>query len=298
MKATTATASRAGLREYLVFTKAGLSSAVGLPGLLVYLLIAQEITAALWFSLLGIFLLALGVSALNQYQEKELDAKMPRCQNRPLVTGKISPFAAITTISLLIASATVSLYVALGAVGILFSAVVVFLYNGVYTPMKQASPYAVFPGAILGVVPPMICWMAAGGGLFEVRFLPLAWLYFIWQVPHFWLLVLVYHKDYASANFPTMVDVMGVKSLARVTYAWILLTIISALLVVRFFMPQSDIILGFIVAHALFLVYASLPLFNLKEIAQRLTCKKIFMHLNLFMLLAVAFLVVDRWYFT
>ncbi|MBE0496767.1 MAG: protoheme IX farnesyltransferase, partial [Campylobacterales bacterium] len=297
METSTAIGQKAGFREYGAFTKAGLSSAVGLPGLLVYLLIAQEITAALWFSLLGIFLLALGVSALNQYQEKELDAKMPRCQNRPLVTGKISPFAAITTISLLIASATVSLYVALGPVGILFSLVVVFLYNGVYTPMKQASPYAVFPGAILGVVPPMICWLAAGGGLLEARFLPLAWLYFIWQIPHFWLLVLVYHKDYASANFPTMVDVMGVNSLARVTYVWILLTIISAFMVVNFFMPQSQIILGLIVAHALFLVYASTPLLRLKGSTQRLTCKKIFLYLNLYMLLVVALLVVDRWFF-
>lgn len=285
------------IKDYLSFTKAGLSFAVGLPGLLVYLLVAQEVGAALWFSLLGIFLLALGVSGLNQYQEREVDAKMPRCQNRPLVTGRISNIAAINTIAFLISSATLCFYLALGFVGIAVTFVVIFLYNGLYTPMKQISPYAVFPGAILGVIPPMVCWLAAGQGLLETRFLVLAWLYFIWQMPHFWLLVLMYHKDYASANLPTMVDIMGVGSLSRVTYVWILLTVISALMAVTFFMPQSQIILGLILAHSLFLIYAAMPLIRFNVRAPKLTCKKIFMQLNLYMLLVVAFLVIDRWLF-
>jgi protoheme IX farnesyltransferase len=213
------------------------------------------------------------------------------------VTGRISSFEAINIIVFLITIATISLFFALGFIGIVITFVVIFLYNGLYTPMKQVSPYAVFPGAILGVIPPMICWMAAGGGLLEARFLVLAWLYFIWQIPHFWLLVLMYHKDYANANLPTMVDVVGVGSLSRITYVWILLTIISALMAVTFFMPQSQIILGLILAHSLFLTYASMPLLRFREKAPKLTCRKIFMHVNLYMLLVVAFLVIDRWIF-
>ena len=49
--------------------------------------------------------------------------------------------------------------------------------------MKKISPYAVFPGALLGVIPPIIMWIASGESLLEPTFLSLAWFYFIWQMP-------------------------------------------------------------------------------------------------------------------
>lgn len=283
------------LKAYLSLSKAPLSAAVGLPGLLVYLLVKQEFTAALGIALVGIFFLALGVSALNQYQERHLDAQMPRTQNRPLVTGKIKEKEALAFIAMLLLSAIVCLYTVLGWIGMGIGALVILLYNALYTPLKKLTPYAVFPGALLGVIPPVICWLVAGESIFEPSFIALAWFYFIWQIPHFWLLVLIYHRDYAQAKLPTMVSVFGVEAFARVTYVWILLTIISALMVVPFFMPKSTFILGIILAHSLFLLWKSVILLKPSTWIERLTCKRIFMQLNLYTLAIVLLLVIDRW---
>lgn len=282
-------------KAYLSLTKAPLSAAVGLPGLLVYLLMTQQVTVALGIALLGIFLLALGASALNQYQERHLDAKMPRTQNRPLVTHRIREKEALILIITLIALATLCFYAVLEWVGIFMSVLVIIIYNAIYTPLKRLSPYAVFPGAILGVIPPVICWMVAGGEVMNPAFISLSWFYFIWQIPHFWLLVLIYHRDYAKANLPTMVNVFGVESLARITYVWILLTIISALMVVPFFMPKSYVILGLILVHSLFLLWKSLVLLRPAIWKERVTCRNVFMQLNLYTLSVVVLLVLDKW---
>ncbi len=287
--------SRASFKDYVSFTKAILSAAVGIPGLLVYLLVADEVSSSIWVAMFAIFLLALGVSALNQFQERHLDALMPRTQNRPLVTGRISENRAISIISGLITLSVLTIYSVLGFSGVFIFALVVFLYNGVYTPMKKSSAYAVFPGAILGVIPPVICWMVAGESLLQPSFLALAWFYFIWQMPHFWLLVLVYKDDYDKAKFPNMANVLGGESLSRVTYVWILLTIISALMAVSFFLPESKVVIGLIVAHSIFMSYKGLVLLKKDTWKNKRLCRKTFMQLNLYSLLVIGFLVIDKW---
>lgn len=286
---------RASFRDYVSFTKAILSSAVGIPGLLVYLLVADSMDPSIYIAMLAIFLLALGVSALNQFQEQELDALMPRTQNRPLVTGRISQKEGVSIILGLIGFSMLAIYSVLGFAGVGIFVLVVFLYNGVYTPMKRTSAYAVFPGALLGVIPPVICWMVAGESVMQLSFAVLAWFYFIWQIPHFWLLVLIYQQDYNKAKFPNMANVLGAQSLSRVTYVWIILTIISALMTVSFFIPQSQIILALIVLHSLFMMYKGSVLLRPDTWRDKKLCRKTFMQLNLYTLLVIGFLVVDRW---
>jgi len=295
MKTTTLVNPQANLKDYLSFTKAILSAAVGIPGVFVYLLATTQIKEDLWVSFFAIFLLALGVCALNQFQERHLDALMPRTQNRPLVTGRISEKRAIGIITGLIGLSMMTIYTILSFTGVGIFALVVLLYNGIYTPMKKINPYAVFPGAILGVIPPVIMWMAAGENLLNPAFLSLAWFYFIWQMPHFWLLVLVYHKDYKEAGFPTMIDVLGGEGLSRITYIWILFTIISALMAVSFFMPQSTIILGLILFHSIFMLYKGMVLLYKDTWKDKKLCRKTFMQLNLYTLLVIGLLVLDKW---
>lgn len=292
---TAVTLEKASIKDYISFTKAILSFAVGIPGIMVYLLATDEVNSDLGITFFAIFLLALGVCALNQFQERHLDALMPRTQNRPLVTGKISEKEALGIIVSLIGLSTLTIYSVLGYQGVLLFGLVVVLYNGIYTPMKKVSPYAVFPGALLGVIPPVLCWMTAGGNLLDPSFLALAWFYFIWQMPHFWLLVLVYHEDYKKANFPTMVEVLGGEALARITYIWILFTIISALMAVSFFMPQSSIILGLVLFHSIFMLYKGMVLLYKDTWKNKRLCRKTFMQLNLYTLAVIGFLVLDKW---
>lgn len=287
--------NRASIKDYVSFTKAILSFAVGIPGIMVYLLATNEITTNLGITFLAIFLLALGVCALNQFQERHLDALMPRTQNRPLVTGKISEKEAISIIVGLTGLSMILIYSVLGYQGVIIFALVMIIYNGIYTPMKKISPYAVFPGALLGVIPPVLCWMAAGQSIMQPSFFALAWFYFIWQMPHFWLLVLVYHEDYKKAGFPTMVDTLGGEALARITYIWILFTIISALMAVSFFMPQSTLILGIVLFHSIFMLYKGVVLLYKDTWKNKRLCRKTFMQLNLYTLAVIGFLVLDKW---
>ncbi len=286
---------KATIKDYISFTKAILSAAVGIPGVFVYLLATKEINSDLGIGYFAIFLLALGVCALNQFQERHLDALMPRTQNRPLVTGRISKNEAITIIVGLIGLSMITIYTVLSFTGVGFFALVVLLYNGIYTPMKKINPYAVFPGAILGVIPPVIMWMIAGENLLDPAFLSLAWFYFIWQIPHFWLLVLVYHKDYKEAGFPTMIDILGGEGLSRITYAWILFTIISALMTVSFFIPENNLILGLILFHSIFMLYKSIVLLHKDTWKNKRLCRKTFMQLNLYTLLVIGLLALDKW---
>ncbi len=296
MKILSAQTQRATVLDYISFTKTVLSFAVGIPGVFVYLLATNNITSSLWISFFAIFALALGVCALNQYQERHFDALMTRTQKRPLVTKTIGQFQALFIIIGLITLSMGIIYTVLSFTGVAIFALVVVLYNGIYTPMKRVSPYAVFPGAILGVIPPVIMWLSAqGGSLIQPAFLSLAWFYFIWQMPHFWLLVLVYNKDYKEAGFPTMIDVMNGGSLSRITYTWILFTIISALMVVPFFMPKNSLILTLILAHSIFLLWKSLALLSKDTWKNKRLCRKIFMQLNLYTLTVIGLLVLDKW---
>lgn len=283
------------IKDYIALTKAYLSFAVMIPGALAYLLFADAIKPSFWLSILAIFLLALGVSALNQLQERQLDALMPRTQNRPLVTGAIGEKEALGIIIGLIGISSLIEYYVLGISGVLIFAFVVILYNVIYTPMKRTSAYAVFPGAILGVIPTVLCTMATDQSIMSPSFLAIAWFYFIWQIPHFWLLVLIYQNDYNKAKFPNMANVVGAQSLSHITYVWILLTIISALMVVSFFIPKSTWIFAIIVAHSVFLAYKSFVLLKNDAWSDKRLCKKIFMQLNLYTLTVVVFLVIDRW---
>ena len=287
---------QAGIKDYIALTKAYLSFAVMIPGALAYLLFEDAIKPNFWLSILAIFLLALGVSTLNQFQERQLDALMLRTQNRPLVTGIITEKEALGIIIGLIGIASLIEFYVLGFIGVLIFASVIVLYNAIYTPMKRTSAYAVFPGAILGVIPTILCTMATDQSLFSLPFLAIAWYYFIWQIPHFWLLVLMYQNDYNKAKFPNMANVVGAQSLSHITYVWILLTIISALMVVSFFIPKNTLIFAIIIAHSVFLAYKSFVLLKDDAWSDKKLCKKIFMQLNLYTLSVVVFIVIDRWF--
>src|SRR5262249_33946007 len=75
--------------------------------------------------------------------------------------------------------------------------------------------FAAVPGAIRGSIPPVIGWVAAGGGLTDTGAIILFGILFLWQMPHFWALALRYRGDYASGGFPMVSDVVGVEGTAR-----------------------------------------------------------------------------------
>jgi protoheme IX farnesyltransferase len=175
----------------------------------------------------GVFLLAAGAGALNQYQERDLDALMRRTAQRPLPSGRMRAGTALAIAIVLLALGTVCL--ASNPIAMLLGLCTVLWYNGVYTPLKRVSAFAAIPGGVVGAIPPMVGWTAAGGDPTDPRIIALAFFFFVWQVPHFWLLLLRIGDDYARAGLPTLTRVFTRRQLARIVYVWMSATAVSCL---------------------------------------------------------------------
>lgn len=169
----------------------------------------------------GTLLLAMGASALNQVQEKDIDARMERTRFRPLPAGRVTPGTAGCVAGLLLGLGLILLALLPGWAAAGLGAGAVVWYNGVYTYLKRVSAFAAVPGAVVGAVPPAIGWLAAGGRLSDPRLLALALFFFLWQIPHFWLLLLASNRDYESVGLPTLTAELDARQLSRILCVWV-----------------------------------------------------------------------------
>lgn len=169
----------------------------------------------------GVFFVATGAASLNSLQDLQLDGRMARTRNRPLPAGLLTPGQAGWQAVFLLFLGL--LIVAAGAEEILpvaVTAAAVVLYNGVYTPLKQKSVLAIVPGTLCGALPAYIGWLTGGGGDGSTALLIIT-LFILWQVPHFWLVLLAYRDDYAGSRLPNLLNQFDEKSLKRLLITWI-----------------------------------------------------------------------------
>jgi len=170
---------------------------------------ASELGVAAGSALLGTALSAAGANALNQWMERERDAKMPRTCARPMPQQRLSPANALVA-GVLLAVAGVGLLLAgCGVVPAAVSLATVLIYLLVYTPLKPVTPHATLVGAVPGALPPMIGWSAAAGGsdpstLLELIPLSLFAIMFVWQIPHFLAIAWMYKEDYAAGGYKVL----------------------------------------------------------------------------------------------
>lgn len=154
---------------------------------------------ALVHALFGIALVAAASNSLNQLIERETDARMRRTENRPLPSGRMSPwevfvFGVVTGVGgVVYLAAWVNLQTAA------LAALTLLLYAGVYTPLKRRTSLCTALGAIPGALPPVLGWTAAGGPL-DSRAFSLFAILFLWQFPHFLAIAWLYREDYADAG--------------------------------------------------------------------------------------------------
>ncbi len=150
-------------------------------------------------TLIGIALAAGGTLALNQYLERDVDARMERTRLRPLPDGRLQPIealgfgVAITGVGLL--------YLAL-SVNVLSAFVTAFSvgsYLFLYTPLKRKTSLCSVVGAVPGALPPVIGWGAARGEL-GLEASVLFGILFLWQIPHSLAIARLYRDDYARAG--------------------------------------------------------------------------------------------------
>jgi protoheme IX farnesyltransferase len=161
--------------------------------------------------LVGILFLSSGSSALNQLQEHQIDATMPRTAKRPIPSGRLTARQAMAfVISTLIAGISILAYLDVQLV--ILGLLAVLLYNGLYTLWwKKHWAYAAVPGAIPGALPILMGYVAATGEVFHPSGIYLFLILFYWQMPHFWVLALRFRDDYELGNFPTLPVALGEK---------------------------------------------------------------------------------------
>jgi heme o synthase len=171
----------------------------------------------------GVFFLAAGTTVLNQIQESKRDGLMTRTKHRPIPAGEISLFSASVVSGVLLASGTLLLSLngwipmALGLSNIVF-------YNLIYTPLKTRSWLAIIPGAVVGAVPPLMGWTSAGYYIFHLQAVFVAIFVFLWQIPHFWLLMIKYGKEYEKAGFSSISKSLNEGQIKSVVFYWGVIT--------------------------------------------------------------------------
>lgn len=276
---------------FFQLTKPIISVSVALSALTGFLLY-QGFFAADWFWLVsGIFLLSSGSATINHIQEAEMDVLMERTHLRPIPGGLIKPFYAGLFAVTLIAAGIILLLQLGSYLPLILGITNIMLYNLIYTPLKKVTPFAVFPGALVGAIPPVIGWTAAGGNIAHPHILLLAFLFFIGQIPHFWLILLKHAGDYEKAGFSSLSKIFTVKQLMRLTLVWITATALAAIMLVVFGILQSvaGSIVVLVCATALIIHFLT----QQAEADESFTPSKSFMVLNIFYLIIIATLIAD-----
>lgn len=273
-------------------TKIRITILVAFTTTLGYVLALQNLQSFSLYPIAGIFFLACGAAALNHYQERSTDLLMDRTKNRPIPSGTVTPGVVllISIVFLMLGSVTILLKSNLLTLGI--GLLTFFWYNAVYTPLKKVISVAIIPGSLVGALPPVAGWVAAGGSLTDPTILLVASFFFIWQIPHFWILLLVYGKDYDKGGFPTLTNVFSIRQLINITFCWIIVTIVTALSF-NFFGIFNYFATGvFLILLCGWLFIQSLKF--LRSEGERKVLKNMFISINIFTLLIITSLTLDK----
>ncbi|MHA1108048.1 MAG: heme o synthase [Alphaproteobacteria bacterium] len=166
---------------------------------------------------LSVLLSSAAAGALNQYVERDLDARMKRTQDRPFVTGRLNAnLYWLTGICLLLAFAVVGAALAVNFVAAMFVLLGAFVYGVVYTVwLKRRTWLNIVIGGLAGSFAVLAGAAAVDPGLAPAPVL-LAVALFLWTPPHFWSLAFVYRDDYRAAGVPMLPVVVDGKRAAQI----------------------------------------------------------------------------------
>lgn len=205
--------------------------------------------------MIGVFLMSCSSGVINHLQEYKTDALMPRTKNRPIPSGKISPKGALIVAIGYFVFGGLLLLQAFPVIVFLTSVLTLISYNGIYTPLKKVTAFAVVPGSLVGALPPYIGWFAGGGDWMNHQIFWVGLFFFIGQIPHFWLLLLMFGKEYELAGFPSLHKVFSESQIKRLSFTWILATIATAI-VVSVHVLQGSTLMFFLLLYIFYLLFS------------------------------------------
>jgi protoheme IX farnesyltransferase len=257
-----------------------------------FILAKQGFSNAMMTAVLGVFFLACGSCALNEYQERHTDRLMERTRGRPIPSERLNAAAALRIAVFLLSLGTMILLKGANGVVLGLGVLAIFWYNGLYTFLKRKTAFAVIPGALVGAIPPLMGWVQAGGRPFDPQILALAFFFFIWQIPHFWILLLNYGGDYEKARLPSLTRIFTPAQLRRITFTWVFATAVACLMIPLFGLVNFQVVqVGFLIS-GIWLVRKAFMLLRgcQSEFSLRLT----FGSINAYVLLVIFLLTLDH----
>jgi protoheme IX farnesyltransferase len=228
-----------------------------------------HIWLTLFHTLLGTALIASGTAALNQWYEREADAKMNRTRLRPIPSGRVTSARAFWFATLLSIAGFIDLWLGANRLTALLGAFTLASYLFVYTPLKRRSPHSTTIGAIPGAMPPLIGFAAAAGTLTAEAWVLYAIL-FLWQFPHFYAIAWMYREDYARAGIRMLpvVEPDGASTARRMVLFSLVLLPVS--LLPKFTAMAGNVYLfGAAALGAVFVFAAMRALFNRSDLRAR-----------------------------
>jgi heme o synthase len=181
-------------------------------------------------TLVGGSLAAGGANAINMVVDRDIDRLMRRTMGRPLVTGEVTPRAALVFAIVLEVLAFAELALAVNLLSAVLAASAMLFYVFVYTMwLKRTSSQNIVIGGAAGAVPTLVGWAAVTGHLALAPVVLFA-IIFVWTPPHFWALAMRYRDDYAAAEVPMLPVVASFARTARHIVAYTVVTWAATLL--------------------------------------------------------------------
>lgn len=206
------TAVLSNWRGYLELTKPGVQALL-FVSCASGMLIGSNFTPPVevfFFGLIGISFLAASSAVINHFFDQQIDAKMNRTSERPLVVGKISDQQAIIFSILLYLSGSWMLLFFTNFLTWLLTTLTFIFYGFIYTKyLKFMTSQNIVIGGLAGAMPPLLGWSAITNTI-EPNALLLVLIIMVWTPPHFWALAIHRVDDYADAAVPMLPVQKGV----------------------------------------------------------------------------------------
>lgn len=181
-------------------------------------------------SLVGGAMAAAGSSAINQYVDRDMDAKMTRTARRPIPSGRVEPANALLFGVTLVALSVFILGLLVNWLTAILALAGSLYYVIVYTLLlKRNTALNIVIGGGAGAMPVLVGWAAVANDL-PIQAWILFAIVFYWTPPHSWALALLVNTDYARAGVSMMPVARGEKITRRQILLYSVLLFVITLL--------------------------------------------------------------------
>jgi protoheme IX farnesyltransferase len=246
--------------------------------------------ALLGWTVLGTMLCAASANAFNQVIEHRRDLLMERTKNRPVPSGRMSPWHGWVVAALLGYAGAAVLAVLVNTLACSLAVLTLLLYVACYTPLKSRSTLNTLVGAVVGAIPPLIGWAAVRDSLSAEAWL-LAAILFLWQLPHFLALAWILRDQYAGAGFRMLPISPGGEHATCESTLLSTLLLIPLTLMATLMGMSGFIFAGVAIVVGCWWAWRALAFFRLRD---RASARRVFLASLLYLPLVLGAMVLDR----